>query len=346
MRKVKDQIIRTLYSANTAGEWLNKNQILLMLYLLSRCSKSGQIAIYHKSVEKAIGVTPNTFYSALKALAIHKVTLRLPSGKLINTPLISIEDKDENNKAEINVKVLYNDMDKLYDGEKKHNTNYTQIDVEGLRIAELKRLTLSEIKVVLYVFFRLSKSGYQTKAEFENSPMRELIYGRKGSYKERTATYKNIARQLGVSVQTVRKAIRMLKQRKIINLASNVELSNGEKKDVLTLCKPFMKPIKVFTTQNGKLCESKTTETFRADRHRIRNILRRMRQSASEQDVNDLAVLIHQYENKALEVGYKSAESLISRAMSRLTDVSAKAVNAIINKLIDEESNSRKMILT
>lgn len=346
MRKVKDHIMRALYSTNANGEYLSKMQILLMVYLLTHCSTSGQIAVYHKDAEKAIGMTPNTFYSALNALAINDVTLRLANGKLVNTPLIKIEDKDEDNKSEIVISIPYNNVDKLYEGENRHNTNYTQVDVEGLKMSELKALTLSELRVVLYVFFRICKSGYQTKAEFKTNPERNLWYGRKGSYKERINTYKNIARQLGVSIQTVRKAIRLLKGRKIINLASNVELKNGEKKDVLTLCKGFLKPICVVTTQDGKRCENKTTQTFRSDRHRVRNILRRMHQNAPEQDVNDIAILIHQYEKKAKKTGYKSSDSLITKAISRLKSVSARAVNAVIKILLDEDNNSRKIILT
>ncbi|ADU24415.1 HTH domain-containing protein [Ruminococcus albus] len=327
MQTIKDWIFKALYRTKE----IPKSALTLEIYLASHCDVNGRISIYHRDIEETLCIDTKTFYASVKFLENTFVTINLPNGNKIKTPLIIREPKDKNCNAEIILKIPYNDFEMAYAGEDKPFSNYINIDFVWLKAQSLKTMHHAEIRVLMYLFFRLSKSGDVTN---------DLVF------KSKFTAYKAIAEQLGISVQTVRKAIAHLRKAGIIKIGCSVEYSNNGHSLAFPVHRTtfslsectvaeIQNPVTASRDQYGRNKMRYTTEKhFRSDRHTVRNILRRKKKSnVSLQELNDIAALVHQYRTTAASLGRK-IESVIEQAISNCVIIKAKLVHSSIKDIL------------
>lgn len=274
MQTIKDWIFKALYRTKE----IPKSALTLGIYLASHYDANGRIAIYHKDIEKAFSIDTKTFYASVKLLENTFATINLPNGNKIKTPLIIREPKNKNCNAEIILKIPYNDFETAYEGEDKPFSNYINMDFVWLKAQSLKTMHHAEIRVLMYLFFRLSKTGDVTN---------DLVFISKFS------AYKAIAEQLGISVQTVRKAITHLRKAEIIKIGCSVDYSNNVhnlafpvRRITFSLSECIVAEIyNQVTASKDQFGRNKmrsiTEKHFRSDRHTVRNILRRKKVKCS-----------------------------------------------------------------
>lgn len=326
MQTIKDFTFKALYTSRD----LTKYAIILAVYLLSHCDQNGRITIHHSEMEQIMGVDSKVFYANLHRLESTIVTYNISKDKTIESPLIVREESSC--KGDICLRFLYNDFDIVYDGEDKSFCNFVKIDYTWLKCDILKTLTHAEIRVLLYLFFRASKSG-----DLSNSV----------DFNTKFSAYRSIAKQLNISTQTVRKAIYKIKANEYIqvNCSSSCEddqtesLAMPKSKVHFSFCEIFRQEIvNIVTTSKkdvfGERQEGQTTEKhFRADRHTVRNILRRRHKRGKyispEQEINDVAQLLNQFRGIANNLG-KKIENIVDEAIANHNLVRANLINRYI----------------
>ena len=341
MKTVKDYVFKTLYQTNH----LTSNAIIMMLYFMAHCDKNGRITVYHADIEQALDIGENTFYSCLARLTETEVTYTLPNGEVVKTPMLIKEPKDKHGKTDITLKIPCNDFTELpfdkANGDKNPNyTHYVNVDFEGLKAKNLKKYALTELRILLYLFFRLSKSG--------DVGHNELPFSTKSS------AYTAIANCFKLSVQSVRKAISrllscgaiLLNYRRWFKKVTNAEDKNYDDDIAYSLDGEITTPIYIEVTTSDVAKDDThtkklddTTTTFRSDRHIVRNLLRKAKKdkSTAKQDVTDIAVIYHQYQNIA-EITHRDYTSLFGQAIKIAaninTQIKASAVHRAIRVLM------------
>jgi|GEM_PF-6714660 DNA-binding Lrp family transcriptional regulator len=331
MQTIKDFTFKALYTSRD----LTKYAIILAVYLLSHCDQNGRITIHHADMEQIMGVDSKVFYANLHRLESTIVTYNLSKDKTIESPLIVREESSC--KGDICLRFPYNDFDIVYDGEDKPFSDFVKIDYTWLKCDILKSLSHAEIRVLLYLFFRAYKSGDLSSSVDFNT---------------KSSAYRSIAKQLSISTQTVRKAIYKIKANEYIKVDSSASCENNQTESLampkskvhFSLCELFRQEIVNLVTTSrkdvfGERQKGQTTEKhFRADRHTVRNILRKRNKRgkyiAPEQEINDIAALINQYRNTAKEIG-KKIEKIVDAAIADCALVRAKIVHAFIRQALN-----------
>lgn len=320
MQTCKDWIFKEIYKNNK----LTKSARILFVFLLAHCDEKGSIAIYHKDIENIVGIDTKTFYSALKLLEQAKATYKMPNGKKAHFSLIVRENKKR--KDEIIVTIPNNSFVKPYRGEKKRYCNYVDLDFKCLKIKELKEMRHTELRVMLYLYFRASKHGNISDYTV---------------FKSKLTAYTSIANQLGLKIQSVRKAISALVKKGIISFNHTNDINN----DPCLTAKLQADSIAydIHTDMNDEVISTSGGITiithekhFRADRHIVRNIIRRnkINKAISKQDINDISVLMHQYRQKAQVLG-KDIETVFTNAINKCAIIKASVIHSCIRTILD-----------
>lgn len=323
MQTCKDWVFKELYKNNS----LTKSARILFLFLLAHCDESGTIAIYHKDIEKIIGIDTKTFYTALAQLEQTKVTYIMPNQQKATTSLIVREKKEC--KQEIIIKIPNNSFVKPYKGEKKRYCNYIDLDYDILLSANLRTMCHAGLRIMLYLFFRASKSGNPTNYTI---------------FKSKRTAFVAIAKQLNLKAETVRKAIAAL-------IKNNHTISFEHTNDILENPCITQKNVQrdsvaydvtasaIYTKVSSATDDNENGIThekhFRADRHTVRNIIRRSKRFAPEsgKDIDDISALMNQYRKKAQSKGLK-IETVFAEVIAKCAILKARLVHKEIREFL------------
>ena len=328
MKNVRDWIIKGLYQNR-----LSKKSLLVMIYLIKYCDDKGNIDVYYKDIMSEIGLSKSRLYEVIKELASKEFYIEI-NNEDCWTPFLTVR-KNVTYKNEMTITCMYNDFINLY-GKTKVFTDYTSIDIEGLSISGLKKLSAGAIRTLLYCIFRTTKSrgNNHTKKELE----RKLAFGKDN-------TYKKIAAQLNTTPAMIRYYVKELERCGYISCATGKIKKYNNKYDVIDVKAGVYKPEKHRITEKKKIEKKETTLRHNSYLHFIQNTMRRKKCEATEQAKEDIASLMTQYALKASESCYKTIEAIIEKAFTiiKCNQISPTKVHSVVQALL--KGNSNKIIV-
>lgn len=305
MLRIRDNLIRKLFKTNFSAF-----ELVAALELIKAASEKGIAQVYYKDMAQAIGCNIATFYNVIK---------KLEELEIIET------DKDLNYKKEITVGIINNNF---AEGEKQKD--YVKLNNTFFCSSIYKNLSAGEIRIMLYLMFKVAKGGYNQDKESSYHLKNKNYY---------TDSYKSIAAQLNITKRMAKKYLKGLLTKKLISIGEQKVKSGSKKYDVITVAHKMLNIFTITVTEKGIQTDKQITELQPHFAHCVKNFCRRNNTSIPDVlNLNNTAALIEQYRYIAKRKS-KDIYKLVQSAIKDLADnvLSSKTVHSIVKALLERE---------
>lgn len=301
MQKIKDSLLKALYRYS-----LSRLAFVILLDLVNFSDEKGRVSIYYKDIYALAHCSPAQFYNVLQDLEEVGIIHR---------------EKNSINKEEIVITIPGNDFVKT------GYSNYVDINTHFFVNRLYKDLKAGEIRLYLYIFFRVAKQKKNVHIQTENKS--KLFY---------RESYKTLSDKVGMSLRMTRHYAKTLSNKGYVCVGEKINISN-KKYDVITLNRPTTQAARISVMEHGIRQEIKPNPLHLHWTYFIHNLCRRHKITADTDSVNDAAVLIGQYRQKAVQKG-RDIYNVVSNAMTSLAgQLDSRILHNIIRSLIDLDYN-------
>lgn len=303
MQKIQDELIKKIYRYN-----LSKFSLITLLDLINAADASGKVQVYYKDLVQLVNCSTAQFYNVLK---------ELESVGLIK------REKNKQYKNEMEITIVGNDF------EQNGYQKYVDTNKKFFTERHYKNMSAVEISTYLYAFFRISKQRFNAREGYDKNKLPRF-----------NDSYKSIAKQIGVTKRTIKKYMDNLKSSGFICIGEKIAM-NKKKYDIITLNKTGkLEPFTVLVAEKGKQEEIKAKPLHLHYRHFIKNLCRRHGKIADNYNLDNAAMLCHQYRKKA-EQQNKNIYQVLTNAIINLKDniMDSKTLHYIIRQLIAIDYN-------
>ncbi|HCB96520.1 MAG TPA: hypothetical protein DEP65_13690 [Ruminococcus sp.] len=316
MRTVPNDVFKSIYQSK-----LSKYSMIIMLLLCRCCDADGKLTATAADLAAEIGANASTVYRCIRQLKDNWLIHTIKHGGEIVITINGCEYIRNN-----------------------RNYNTVRLDYVNYTAERLKKLSASAIRQLLYLFFRATNG-----ANHENG--NRLIY----SHTARKISYDTIRNAINpeLSIRTVLRGLKQLREQKIISVGINVGLEHGSNYDIITVNKSAMKTQRFRAVEKGSVKNVEHTTFFECNKWEIGNICRRVGvKSISDFAKNGAAVLMEQFAVKAANVKMQidhvmqAAFSIVldSRTSRQIVREDLKTLNVIINRLISDSRLARRFV--
>ena len=296
MQKIKDDLIRKIYKVN-----LSKCALVILLDLINKSDEKGNVNIYYKDMIDTVKCSQAQYYNVLKELESHGFITRC---------------KDREYKNENVIKIIGNDFTDEY-------KNYVDTNKQFFTNRTYSNLKAGAIRLYLYFIFRICKQ----KKNSYNKDYNKLLYNN---------SYDKISKQLGITVRMTIYYSQLLYKKGLICIAYEKIKTSKNKLDIITVNKENVKEPVIFATEKGKQTILKAKPMHLHLCHYIQLLCRRYKKEFNELNLNDSALLMYQYKNKAMDQN-KNIYTVFKNAFNNLTGnkLDSKNLHFIVRSLIE-----------
>ena len=305
MLRIQTHLIKQIYRYDFSRF---TNVILLDLIQLS--DESGNVNVYYKEIVEKVGCSYATFYNALKELEYFW---------FINYK------KNNDFKAEIVVNIANNNFNE-YDYSK---ANYVDINIVFFTERMYAALSAGEIRTFLYLLMRVKKQGYSSNMSTEKKNIKSKLF-------YRINTYRTIAKEIGITVRMTKVYLKKLVKKNIINFASQIDV-NDKNYDIISISRKILEIASISVSSKGKRIQQKNYLLHENYIHYVKTICRRNKCNLDMFDVEDAAMLIKQYRQKA-EQQNKDIYKIFKNAFEQLGNIfDIKILHNVIKQLVNKD---------
>lgn len=323
MQKVKDTILKKLYQAN-----LSNYEQLIYQYLIFIADEKGQVkGVYYKEICEYVKCSIAQYYNCIANLE----TYGLVKIKRIGTG------------AEWNIEVLNNSFDK-----EDNYKDFCDLNISLFEKKEYFELRAGARRVLMYLVFRVIKQKYltQKKLNIKNSNSNSLCYALEKN-KSEVHMLEVMSKEIGIQVRMCKEYLKELKSTKYISIGLCIDI-NGKNYDVITLLADNLKIPDVEATEKGVVKSKKKGSLHMHIIHTVKYLCRIYKLKYDLLNLTDVALLILQYKNKAMNVG-KNIYEVIKTSLSAYKkegneNLSSYIVHSILKNVISKDYTNSLLI--
>lgn len=176
---------------------------------------------------------------------------------------------------------------------------------------------------------RVKKQGYSSNMSTEKKNIKSKLF-------YRLNTYRTISREIGITVRMAKVYLKNLVKKNIINFASKIDV-NDKNYDIISISRKILEIASISVTSKGKRIRQKNYLLRENYIHYVKTICRRNKRNLDMYDLEDAAMLMKQYRQKA-EQQNKNIYEIFKNAFEQLGNIfDIKVLHNIIKQLVNKD---------
>lgn len=300
MRQITDKLLQSLYRID-----LSKYEYITLIELLQACDASGKVVVHYSDIVDKVGCSIATFYNSIN-----------------NLEKLSFISKGKNEiKSEIEITIKDN-----YFCDDHTDSNYVNLNITFFESKLYKQLSAGGIRLFFYLLFRVSKAKHSPNPSNKNQGKNKLSFN---------DSYKSISDSIGITIRMLKIYIKELKDNDIICFAEKKVFYGKRYHDVITVAHKVLSRATINVTTKGVIKNLPCPRYHSYFKHIINVLCRRANIYADNQNIEDAAMLMTQYNNTAKKKN-KDICKIIQSAFRNLQEsvLDSRILHAIIKQLV------------